>query len=104
MEQSIRKLALGRVDYIVSNPWIMKSLPIKLKKQKLIAEHKNFVTVGEIIDQNALYILFSKKSNKYKDFGNEMSTYIKELKATGKMDQIINHSFSLSKEWFSHQQ
>lgn len=92
-EQNVKKLIQGRLDYTLMTPWTMKVLLLQLTKEKLLPQETKIIATGKPVNQNGLHFLFSKKSNKYKDFGKRMSLFIKELKTSGKMEQIINDSF-----------
>jgi polar amino acid transport system substrate-binding protein len=93
VEQNLSKLAVGRIDYAPMNPWNMEVLLLQLKREKLIASNVQLKAVGEPMAHNGLYYMFSKKSNRYKDFGIAMNSFIKQLKSSGKMDEIFDRSF-----------
>lgn len=96
-EQNVKKLLLSRLDYILMNPWNMEVILSQLAAEGALPEFTNIVAIGKPITHNGLYFLFSKKSNRYKDFGKEMALFIKVLKTSGKMEKIITDSFDAYK-------
>ncbi len=92
-QQNVGKLILQRVDYIPMNPWNLEVIMLKLKQQGVYHGDTKLVSVGEPIDHNGLYYLFSKKSDKYKVYGEELANYLKKLKSSGEIDEIFERNF-----------
>jgi len=82
--QNFQKLSLGRVDYIVAE---RGNASVILKKLNL--EKKIIPLLNKSIREDALYMIFGKKTNNI-TFVNEFSEALKEFKKSEKYQTLLN--------------
>ena len=92
--QNVQRLMLGRIDYTLMNPWNLKLIFLQLAEDGEETHNKIVEVKGHDISHNGLYFLFSKKSNRFPEFGTKMAQYIRDLKSSGDMEAIISASFN----------
>ena len=85
--QNFKKLSLGRVDYIVAEKG---NASVILKK--LNFEKKIIPLLNKSIREDALYIIFGKKTNNI-IFVSEFSEALKEFKKSEKYKTLLNKYF-----------
>ncbi|MBQ0779902.1 MAG: transporter substrate-binding domain-containing protein [Thalassolituus oleivorans] len=85
LEQNIKKLISGRIDSIVESPMVMKA---KLKKMGL---HLDIQDVGTIGDPTPMYIACSPQNPNSKEYVEQLSAGIDELRINGELHKILSH-------------
>ncbi len=90
LEMNLNNLQSKKIDTIIENPFVFNYFTEKKKKRELFADAG--CTIGD-----DLYIGFSPKNPRSKEFAKILSEGILELRKDGTLDKIIN-KYSL-KEW-----
>lgn len=80
---NIRKLLHGRIDVLVEDPNVLWQRAIKMGVAEKIVKR------GNIKEVDNLYIAFSPKNPKSKEYAQIFSNGIRKLKDSGKIDDIL---------------
>ena len=83
---NIRKLIAGRIDVVIEDLNVFQAKVIEMQ----VADQIELAGIGEYDKSHHLYIAFSPNNPKSKEYARIFDEGIRELRASGRLQQILN--------------
>jgi polar amino acid transport system substrate-binding protein len=91
LELNIRKLKAKRIDVMIEDAHVVRDYYTKKQQDIDIVDAGNVVSPEKHVEEEGLYVAFSPKDPKSKEYVAKLEYGIAQLKKSGEMQKILNH-------------